>query len=94
MPTIKIMLKQLFSHAWREDKYLHLLWSFWITVFARTLWPESWVFLFVMTIGLLKEVWDAKFGSGFSFLDLVANLFGCLLALYLIRTPGSFVSHG
>lgn len=90
MLIIKKMLKQLVDQTLRKDKYLHLLWSFWMTVFSRILWTEQWAVFFVMTIGLLKEIWDARFGSGFSILDLVANAAGCLLALYLIRLlPGS-----
>ena len=56
-----------------------------MTAFARVLWTEAEAIFFVMAMGLFKEVWDEKFGSGFSFLDLAANVAGCMLALYFIR---------
>jgi|GEM_PF-4711650 len=56
-----------------------------MTVFARILWQEPWAIFFVMTIGLLKEIWDERFGSGFSLLDLAANAVGCMLAVYFTQ---------
>ena len=68
-----------------EDKRLHFIWSFWLMVSASLLWPELTALYITLFIGFLKEVWDELYGSGFCFYDLIANLLGCLTALYLIR---------
>ena len=85
MLNIKNGLNKLLQFTLQEDKHLHFQWSFWMMIFARVIWPESWAIFFVMSIGLLKEIWDGKFGSGFSIMDLVANAAGCLAAFSLIR---------
>jgi hypothetical protein len=37
----------------------------------------------VFVIGLLKECWDFRFGSGFCFYDMTGNLIGSLFGLVL-----------
>ncbi len=85
MLSIKNGLNKLLQFTLQEDKHLHFQWSFWMMIFASVIWPETWAIFFVMVIGLLKEIWDEKFGSGFCILDLVANAAGCLAAFSLIR---------
>lgn len=73
-----------------EDKRLHLLWSFWLTIAACILWPVAWAFTAVFLLGLAKECWDSRFGSGFCFFDMFANLLGSSLALIFTRAlPGA-----
>jgi hypothetical protein len=66
-----------------EDKVKHMVWSFFLTLAALTVWPAPLAFLAVFVIGLLKECWDFRFGSGFCFYDMTGNLIGSLFGLVL-----------
>jgi hypothetical protein len=66
-----------------RDKRLHMTWSFWLTMFALSLWPAPWAFATVFLIGLAKECWDGLYGSGFCLFDLLANLIGSSFAMVL-----------
>ncbi len=75
----------------KEDKRLHLIWSFWITIVARIIWPTPWAFMIVFIIGFLKECWDHRYGSGFCIYDIFANVIGSTFALILTSgLPGTF----
>lgn len=79
------------SKLTEEDKHLHFVWSFGLMIIGRYIWPAPWAFLIVFLIGLLKELWDIRWGSGFCFYDIVANLLGSGAALGLTgRLPDSF----
>lgn len=66
-----------------EDKRLHMIWSFWLTLSALLLWPAPWAFAAVFLIGFAKECWDSRYGSGFCVFDLLANLMGSSFAMIL-----------
>jgi hypothetical protein len=68
-----------------EDKRLHFSWSFWLTLAANVLWPSHWAIPAVFMIGLSKELWDLKFGSGFCIFDLLANVLGIFAATVLAK---------
>lgn len=72
-----------FSRFKEEDKIKHLIWSFWITLFALLFLTEVNSLLFAFSVGLTKEVWDHYYGSGFCLYDITANCFGISLALTL-----------
>lgn len=73
-----------------EDKRLHMLWSFWLTIATCILWPVAWAFAAVFLLGLAKECWDSRFGSGFCFFDMFANILGSSLAIIVTRAlPGA-----
>lgn len=59
-----------------EDKVKHMVWSFWLTLVALALWPAYFAFFAVFLIGLAKELWDFRFGSGFCLFDMAGNVFG------------------
>lgn len=81
-------LKVLFGKLRREeDKHLHMIWSFGLMLAAQLFWPAIWAFVVVFCIGLVKECWDSRFGSGFCIFDIFANVFGIVGALVL---PFSF----
>ncbi|MDD2777151.1 MAG: hypothetical protein PHU06_14460 [Gallionella sp.] len=89
--AIRHFLKFLPTKLTEEDKHLHIVWSFGLLLIARYLWPAPWAFLIVFSIGLAKEFWDVRWGSGFCFYDIVANLLGSSSALMLTATlPDSF----
>lgn len=65
-----------------EDKRKHMIWSFWLTCAATFLVMHiGYAFAAVMMLGLCKEIWDARYGSGFCLFDMLANVIGSLLAL-------------
>jgi len=66
-----------------EDKRLHVRWSFWMTMAAQVLWPTGWAVAAVFAVGLVKELWDERYGSGFCFVDLACNLIGITAAAML-----------
>ena len=66
-----------------EDKVKHMVWSFWLTLGALMLWPAPMAFVMVFLLGLTKECWDARYGSGFCLFDMTGNLIGSLVGLGL-----------
>ena len=59
-----------------EDKIKHMVWSFWLTLAALLLWSAPLAFTVVFLIGLSKELWDFRYGSGFCWYDMAGNLIG------------------
>jgi len=84
--TLLVFFSRLPKKLTEEDKHLHIVWSFGLLLIARFLWSAPWAFLIVFLIGLAKEFWDIRWGSGFCFYDIVANLLGSTSALMLAAT--------
>lgn len=66
-----------------EDKVKHMVWSFWLTLAALVLWSAPVAFLAVFLLGLAKECWDFRYGSGFCLFDMMGNLIGSVAGLIL-----------
>ncbi len=81
--TLRKLLVHVCCKFGEPDKRLHMVWSFWLTLAARLLWPMPWAIAVVVLLGLAKECWDARFGSGFCWYDLVSNLAGICVALLI-----------
>lgn len=64
-----------------EDKIKHMVWSFFLTLAALTITLPYQAFCAVFVIGLAKECWDFRFGSGFCLYDMTANLIGSIAGL-------------
>lgn len=80
----------LFGKLREDDKRLHMAWSFWLTLSALLLWPLPWAFFAVFLVGVAKECWDSRFGSGFCVFDLFANLVGSSTAIFFAwALPGT-----
>ena len=75
-----------------EDKRKHFIWSFWLTLIAACFVSNLGAFVVVFLIGLGKECWDRFYGTGFCLFDIVGNLLGSALAIFLILlgTSGLF----
>ena len=58
-----------------EDKVKHMVWSFWLTLAALMVWPALLAFAAVFLLGLAKECWDYRYGSGFCLFDMTGNFF-------------------
>ena len=81
LPRLEALLAQ-------PDKQQHILCSFVIYVLAYALLSVSVALILTLFIGLLKEVWDKYYGSGFCYFDLLSNCIGVGLAMpavYLIQ---------
>jgi len=73
---------QLLSGKLREeDKVKHMVWSFWMTLAALLLWSAPLAFAVVFFLGLAKECWDFRYGSGFCWFDMTGNLIGSVAGL-------------
>ena len=59
-----------------EDKIQHMVWSFWMTAAALVVVSAPLAFLLVFLLGLAKELWDFRYGSGFCVFDMTGNLIG------------------
>jgi hypothetical protein len=66
-----------------EDKLKHLHYSFWISVVALLFVSELNAFSLSFAIGILKEIWDKYYGSGFCYFDIAANCIGISIAFFL-----------
>lgn len=64
-----------------QDKQLHIRWSFWLTLAGHVLWPLAWAVAAVFALGLAKEYWDHRYGSGFCVVDIACNLIGIACAV-------------
>jgi len=64
-----------------EDKVRHMVWSFWLTLGALLLWSAPLAFAAVFLLGLAKECWDFRFGSGFCLFDMAGNFIGSTAGL-------------
>lgn len=67
-----------------EDKIKHMVWSFWLMLGALTLWSVPVAFTAVFLLGLAKECWDFRYGSGFCLYDITGNLIGSTAGLALV----------
>lgn len=64
-----------------EDKIKHMVWSFWLTLTALLVLSPLLACAAVLLIGLLKECWDYRYGSGFCWFDMTGNLLGIVAGL-------------
>lgn len=88
MKMLSSLLPRLVALLAQPDKQQHVACSFVIYVAASAVLPASLALLLTLFIGLLKEVWDKYFGTGFCYYDLLSNCIGIGLALpvgYLVN---------
>lgn len=72
---------RLLQHYHEEDKRQHFAYSF-VMLLLAAVWFNLWgAALLVLLIGLVKEVWDHFWGSGFCWIDMAANVLGIIGAL-------------
>lgn len=56
-----------------------------MTISADFIWPLPWAAFCVLLTGILKELWDQRYGSGFCFLDMTSNLLGIASAAIMAQ---------
>ena len=74
-----------------EDKRQHMRWSFFLMLGALVLLPAYLAFAAVFLIGLVKECWDFKYGSGFCLFDMTGNFIGIVGGLFFGYVVSFFV---
>ncbi|MCW2313980.1 hypothetical protein [Rhodoferax antarcticus] len=79
--SMRQFLATLQAKLREEDKIKHMVWSFWLTLAALLLWAAPLAFAVVFLIGLAKECWDFRYGSGFCLFDMAGNLIGSVAGL-------------
>ena len=67
----------------QRDKIQHMVLSFALLLAALTMAPAPVAVGGVFLIGLAKECWDARYGSGFCGYDMLGNSLGMAAALVL-----------
>lgn len=82
---MRLALRRIFHFMFlklrEEDKVKHMVWSFWLMLGALLLWSAPLAFGVVFILGLAKECWDFRFGSGFCIFDMAGNLIGSMAGL-------------
>jgi hypothetical protein len=84
--TMSRSLMMVVAKMNEHDKRLHIVWSIWLMILARILWPAPWAFCAVFLVGFAKECWDHRYGSGFCVFDMIANFIGISIALILTES--------
>lgn len=81
MQSLSQISERFLQHYHEEDKRQHFGYSF-VLLLLAALWLNLWsAASLVLLIGLVKEVWDHYWGSGFCWIDMAANVLGILVAL-------------
>lgn len=79
--SLHYFLTHLCTKLKEEDKIKHMVWSFWLTLGALAVFSPALAFSVVFLLGLVKECWDLRYGSGFCWFDMMGNLIGSLAGL-------------
>ncbi len=74
----------LLEKAKEEDKQQHFWYSFVILIVVSACVNIAAGLVITFLIGLVKEVWDHFYGSGFCWYDMLANCVGILVAFSLL----------
>ena len=79
--SFNYFLTRLCAKLKEEDKIKHIAWSFWLTLGALAVFSAPLAFSAVFLLGLAKECWDLRYGSGFCWFDMTGNLIGSVAGL-------------
>jgi hypothetical protein len=78
------LLARFWLHCQETDKQQHFGYSL-ILLLLAAIWLHTWqAVVLVLLVGLLKEIWDHYWGSGFCWIDMAANGLGVVVALLLL----------
>lgn len=81
MKMFSSLVPWLIALLGQPDKQQHIACSFAIYLMVLAVAPISVAILLTLIIGLIKEVWDKYFGTGFCYYDLLSNCIGIGLAI-------------
>ena len=75
------MINYLIFRLTQPDKYQHIIVSFMMMMVFFFFLSIPVSFVLTLVVGMVKEIWDKYYGSGFCWYDMLANFVGILLAL-------------
>ncbi|WP_417522373.1 hypothetical protein [Marinobacter sp.] len=76
MTQLVFFCRALIKHSQEYDKRQHFFYSLALMLVAALVLQIWGAALVVVLIGLAKECWDHYWGSGFCWLDMLANTMG------------------
>ena len=89
---LRRFLRLLPSKLRERDKIQHMVWSFWLMLGFVMLWSAPQAFVAVLALGLAKECWDHRYGSGFCLFDMAGNVVGSVAGLlFVVGMVASFM---
>lgn len=68
-----------------KDKLMHFTVSMLIFLFLFRFRTTFWAAAAAMAVGTAKEIWDCKYGSGWCWKDLAADVAGIAVGILLIQ---------
>jgi hypothetical protein len=68
----------------KDDKLLHFSFSLNLMFIIHLFFELSIALFITLLIGLLKEIYDEYYGSGFDFKDILANLIGIIMGFFCL----------
>ena len=74
----------LLERMQQEDKTQHIICAFMSVVLLSPLVSIAAAAALVFVLGLLKEGWDYRVGTGFCWYDVVANALGIAFAVFCL----------
>ena len=77
------MFKYLYQLLIQKDKQKHFVICIMLSLGTLPFFSLIISMIIVMSIGLVKEVWDHYYGCGFCWFDMQANLLGALVGISL-----------
>jgi len=93
MRSLKSCCRRLIRHSREYDKRQHFFYSLVLMLAASVFLGAMPAALVVALIGLTKECWDHYWGSGYCWLDMLANLLG-IVAGGLLYGMGCVILKG
>lgn len=83
-PENMSVLNYIQEKVHEKDKQQHFVISFLITIISLFLMSVLNTMVFVITIGVLKEIWDSYKGTGFCWIDMLSNMIGMLSGIIVM----------
>ena len=87
MLTINAGVKRLFHSCLpffrQEDKQQHIIVSCMLMLASLLYLGLLQSVMLVFTIGIVKEIWDKSYGSGFCWYDILGNVLGIMCGIGL-----------
>lgn len=75
------MVNGIIHRLSETDKHQHIAVSCAIMMTSLFFMGVMSSFVITFAIGIIKEIWDKKYGSGFCWYDVLANTVGMVLAI-------------
>lgn len=84
METVKILISNIFNKIKNNDKVLHLLANLFTVIFFGLIFGTLQGIITAIFVSLCKELYDKYIGNKFNWDDIVADIIGILIGLFII----------